>query len=106
MPVEIKGLPVTVLKNPKEGPQVQQPGRNQPSAAQEETAKPASSDTVSLTDTPARLRELQHSLASQPVVDSKRVETVKAVVANGNYHVDSARVADKLVRFERELSGK
>lgn len=105
MPVEINGLPVTVLRNPKDGAPVQN-GRGSSGVPQPEKAPASDSDTLSLTEAPARLRELQQSLESVPVVDAKRVEGIKTAIANGSYEINPERVADKLVRFERALGDK
>lgn len=102
MPIEINGLPITVLKNPKEGPQVEI-GRNKPGTTQEETGKSASSDTVTLTDTAARLRALGNTLSTLPVTDTQRVEGVKKAIEDGNYTVDAGRVAQKMIEFEKLL---
>ena len=102
MPIEINGLPITVLKNSKEGPQVDA-GRNKSAPAQEETGKPAASDTITLTDTAARLRDLGNSLSALPVTDSQRVETIKKSVEDGSYKIDAERVATKLIELEKLL---
>lgn len=102
MPIEINGLPITVLKNPKEGPQVDA-GRNKTAPAPEETGRPASSDTVTLTDTAARLRDLGNSLSALPVSDTQRVEEVKKTVEDGTYKVDAGRVANKIIELEKLL---
>ena len=103
MPIEINGLPITVLKNPKEGPQVDA-GRNKSGPAQEETGKPVSSDTVTLTDTAARLRDLGNSLSALPVTDAQRVGEVKHAVEDGTYTVDAGRVAHKMIELEKLLN--
>ena len=102
MPIEINVLPVTVLKNPREGSQVEV-GRNKSAPAKEDTAKPAPSDTVTLTDTAARLRDLKESLSALPVTDSQRVETIKKSVDDGTYKIDAGRVATKLIELEKLL---
>jgi negative regulator of flagellin synthesis FlgM len=102
MPIEINGLSITVLKNPKEGPQVDI-GCNKLTPAQEETGKPSSSDTVTLTDTAARLRALGNTLSALPVTDTQRVEGVKKAIEDGDYTVDAGRVAQKMIEFEKLL---
>lgn len=104
MPIEINGLPPSQLKNNTGDAQVKV-GRNEPSVPQQETGKPATSDTVSLTDTAARLRKLESTLAQLPVVDSQRVEATRQAIADGSYRVDPARVAEKLLAFENALTG-
>jgi negative regulator of flagellin synthesis FlgM len=63
-------------------------------------AAPAASDSVSLTDSAARLRKLENSLADLPEVDSERVATIQRAIADGSYQVDAGRIADKLLNFE------
>ncbi len=103
MPIVINGLPITVLKNPKDGPQVDA-GRNQSGQAQGETAKPVSSDTVTLTDTAARLRDLGNTLSALPVTDTQRVAEVKKAIEEGAYKVDAGRVARKMIELEKLLN--
>lgn len=61
---------------------------------------PAAADSVSLTDTAARLRRLESSLADLPEVDNERVATIKQAIADGSYQIDAGRIADKLLNFE------
>lgn len=63
-------------------------------------------DTISLTDTAARLKSVESRLADLPVVDSERVEGVQRALTSGNYAVDAERVAGKMIAFERQLTGK
>ncbi|MFV2059510.1 MAG: flagellar biosynthesis anti-sigma factor FlgM [Gammaproteobacteria bacterium] len=66
-------------------------------------AKSGSSDTVSLTDTAARLKELEMGLASQPVVDTQRVQSVQSAINDGTFEVDPDSVAEKMINFETGL---
>lgn len=61
---------------------------------------------VSLTDTAAKLRELEAKIANQPVVDTKRVEGIKKAISEGTYQVNASRTADKMASFESLLSSK
>lgn len=98
----VTGLPSSQSQRSGEGSQVQV-ARNEPTAAQQQTGRPSSVDTVSLTDTAARLRELENSLAKLPVMDSQRVETIQRSIENGTYEVDARRTAEKMLGFERAL---
>jgi len=103
MPVNnITGFPGNQSQRATEGSQVQV-ARSEPTAAQQQTGRPSTVDTVSLTDTAARLRKLENSLAELPVVDSQRVENIQKSIENGEYKVDAKRVAQKMLGFEREL---
>jgi negative regulator of flagellin synthesis FlgM len=76
------------------------PSRSQPGA----TAS-SSSDTVSITDSALLLGKLEEVVQSTPVTDSARVAAIKNALASGSYEVDDRQVADKLLRFERDLLG-
>ncbi len=75
--------------------------------SQTEAAAPAApastADTVSFTGPALALQKLSAAVANAPVVNSQKVATVKQSVADGTYQVDSRRVADKLLHFERGL---
>jgi len=59
-------------------------------------------DKVSLTSTAARLKDIERRLATdQPPFDAERVNRTKQAIANGKYHVDAGRVADKMLKFEK-----
>ncbi|BAN68559.1 flagellar biosynthesis anti-sigma factor FlgM [endosymbiont of unidentified scaly snail isolate Monju] len=60
-------------------------------------------DTFQMTDRANRLQQLEQEIASQPVVDSQRVQDVQRALATGILEIDPARVADKLLRFEAGL---
>lgn len=75
-------------------------------AAPAASPPPAGGDKVSLTDTAARLQELEALLANAPEVDPARVEELRAAIAEGRYSVDTVHVADKLIALERSLFDK
>jgi negative regulator of flagellin synthesis FlgM len=52
----------------------------------------------------SKLEELEAALSEAPIVDQQRVEEFRRAIAAGAYRVDSARLAEKLVEFERMLS--
>lgn len=104
MPIDkITGFPGPQAQRTTDGTQVQV-SRTEPTRQQQETGRPSSVDTVSLTDTAARLRSLENTLASLPVVDAQRVEEIQRSIAEGSFEVDTNRVAEKMLRFESELS--
>lgn len=63
-----------------------------------------SRDTLSLTGQAERLQQLARDIASQPEVDTQRVERVQRSLATGEFNIDSDRVASKLLGFENSLS--
>jgi len=64
----------------------------------------SSADKVSLTDTAARLKALEHQLSNQPEIDSNRVSDVQNAISSGDYKVDPQRVADKMMDFEASFN--
>ena len=62
-----------------------------------------SGDSVNLTDTASMLKKMEASLSAVPVVDVKRVESVKQSIMNGSFNIDPGRIAEKMVNFESML---
>lgn len=79
--------------------------RTEPSVQQEETGGSSTTDSISLTDTAARLQRLESTISELPVVDSQRVEELRSAIANGEYEVNAGNIADKMLSFEAELNG-
>ena len=67
------------------------------------TGKPASIDTVVLTERSQLLERLEVIAAKMPSIDRARVEAVKADIANGKYQIDADNIADILLRIEQEF---
>lgn len=70
---------------------------------QPEGAKEARSDTVELTSGAKLLERLEKSLATLPEIDAGRVDAVKTAIANGDYTIDAEKIADALIRIDREF---
>lgn len=63
-------------------------------------------DTVALTAEAKSLQQLGKDVAAQtPYFDQQRVDSIKQSIAEGQYAVDSQRVADKFLETE-QLLGK
>jgi negative regulator of flagellin synthesis FlgM len=60
-------------------------------------------DHVTLTTSARSLQKLSEAIAQAPVVNADKVASVKQAVSNGSYQVDSRRVADKMLQFEKGL---
>ena len=103
MPIEITGLSSSSAQTSCEPSQVTV-ARNEATVAQQETGRPMTTETVTLTDLAQQLRSIEQSLASQPVVDSQRVEVVTESLRNGDYDFSAERVAEKFMRFEGQLA--
>ncbi len=80
--------------------------RTEQTVSQQETGSSSNvTDSVSLTDTAARLQKLENTIAELPVVDAQKVEDIRSAIANGEYEVNPGRIADKMMSFDAELNG-
>lgn len=70
-----------------------------------ETAAKAG-DSLTLTESSARVRTLEAELASVDITDAAKVEAVKAALANGTFAVDAEVVADRLIDHTKETLRK
>ncbi len=60
-------------------------------------------DLVNLTHSAMRIKSLEAQVARLPIVDTQKVEQVKNSISEGTFEFNSARVAEKLINFERDL---
>ena len=67
-------------------------------------ARVAASSPVRITDQARQLAALEQALHEVPVVNEARVEAIRLAIEEGRYEVNPERIADKLLRTERELS--
>lgn len=81
-------------------------GKNVSKASEGGNAAPASADSLTLTESSSRLRALESNLAKVDITDSRKVEAVKAAIANGTFEVDAEVVADRLIDHTKETLRK
>lgn len=105
MAIDINGISSPKVHGATDDSQLKKPVEQQAQQA-ETTAKSATSDTVSLSENAVQLGKLDNTSISAPVVDTKRVEAVKQAIASGEYEVDPAKIADKMMQFESMLKSK
>lgn len=78
------------------------------SSASDAAASPAkaavSSSPVLITDQARQLAALESALNEVPAVNEARVAAIRLAIEQGQYQVSPERIADKLLRMERELS--
>ena len=58
-------------------------------------------DSVQLTSQAQNLNKMQSS--TEPQVNKQRVETLKAAILNGDYKINTERLAEKLSKFEGDF---
>jgi negative regulator of flagellin synthesis FlgM len=95
--------PLAPIKGSKGNAPVADQSGSDASASTASTAASPSTDHVTLTDSARSLQKIEEAIAKAPVVDSAKVAAIKQAVGSGTYQIDSGRVADKLLKFERGL---
>ena len=70
-----------------------------------DTAAPdsGSNDSVSISTAARNLASLNQLVQEQPGVDTARVAVIQQRIEDGTYQVNPQRIADKLMRMERDL---
>ena len=103
MSIEIKGLDSAKAGRTETGPAAAVTRAAAGSPASAVAAPVPAEDTVRLTDTAQELSRLEAQVSSVPVVDSRRVEQIRAALANGTYRVDGDAIATNLMKLEAYL---
>ena len=67
-----------------------------------ESLNKISSDQVDISSAQA-LENIREGLASQPVVDRQKVESVKQALQDGSYKINSENIVAKLIEFDNLL---
>lgn len=78
-------------------------GKTDNTAGNRQSATGSGADTVNISASAADLQAMEARLAELPEVDSGRVEELRNQIANGEYNIDSQRVADRILAFESDL---
>ncbi|MCG6199764.1 flagellar biosynthesis anti-sigma factor FlgM [Psychromonas antarctica] len=79
--------------------------KQQDVSQQTQTASSGSSkDSVQLTPQALTLNKMQKQSSEEPQVNQKRIETLKAAILNGDYKINTERLAEKLSQFEGDFS--
>jgi len=103
VPNTISGYKATQPLAPIKGSKGNTPVGDSSGSDAASTAAAQSSDHVTLTDSARSLQKIEEAVAKAPVVDTAKVAAVKQAVSSGTYQIDTGRVADKLLQFERGL---
>lgn len=72
-------------------------------AAEPTGTETSAADTLTVTDQAVKLQQFEQALADIPDVDAERVEQLRRDLASGDYSIDPAVIAEKLLAFEQEL---
>jgi negative regulator of flagellin synthesis FlgM len=78
---------------------------DQGSSGSNDTAAPdsGSNDSVSISTAARNLASLNQLVQEQPGIDAVRVAAIQQRIEDGTYQVNPQRIADKLMRMERDL---
>lgn len=57
-------------------------------------------DQVNLTTSSLRLRQIETQDKEEPPMDQAKIDKLRTVIANGEYQVDSSKLAGKILDFE------
>jgi len=78
--------------------------RTEQTPTQQETGRATTSETVSITETAAKLQKLSSTVEKLPVIDTQRVDAIKRAIDEGTYQVNPARIAKKMLGFEQQMA--
>ncbi|HQN64435.1 MAG TPA: flagellar biosynthesis anti-sigma factor FlgM [Methylophilus sp.] len=78
-------------------------GSNASKKAEKSVATTKSSESVTLSPLSAQLQSLEANVAAAEVFDAGKVEAIKSAIANGQFKVDSGKVADGLISTVKDL---
>ena len=79
------------------------PSTNKPQAGASAKSAPSGGDQLKLSNQAAQLQALEAEIANLPVVDIQHVQDVQRTLATGEFDIQPARVADKVLTFEAGL---
>lgn len=69
-----------------------------------QSSKVAVASDTQITESARQLAALEQTVRDLPAVDEAKVTSLRDSIQNGLYQIDSGRIADKLLQFERSLS--
>jgi negative regulator of flagellin synthesis FlgM len=72
-------------------------------AAASPVYKTASGSPVHITDQARQLAALEQAVQSTPIVNEARVAAVRSAIEEGRYEVEPERIADRMLRMDRDL---
>lgn len=63
------------------------------------------SDKVEISSQSSRMQQMEETIASTPVVDKAKVDEIKQAISQGQFKVNTAKVADGLIQSVRQMLG-
>ena len=71
--------------------------------SQSQGANQRSTDEVVLTESAQRLQNIERELQKVPVVDQKKVDSIKERIANDNFQINAENIAEKVLATDKLL---
>ncbi|WP_100753755.1 flagellar biosynthesis anti-sigma factor FlgM [Vibrio salilacus] len=65
----------------------------------------AQEDAVSLSSQGKAMGEMHTQMAAQPSFDQAKIAAIKEAISNGSYTVNPEKLADNMMKFEKEFGG-
>ncbi len=104
MEIENNRVATLVTTSSGQGSAVENQDRGQSAAKPDNSGSGNAADSVSLTGEARQLQALEARIASEPVVDTQRVQAVRTAVEDGTFSVNPERIADKMMSLEQALT--
>ncbi len=84
-------------------PGVTSDGAKTNSAKAQSSQNTGAADVVNLTNAAETLQQLEKSLASDALISSEKVESIKQALNSGDYKINPDLIAEKFLEVERAL---
>jgi len=64
------------------------------------------SDNVTISSTAQQLKSIESNMSTSQVFDAEKVNAIKSAIANGEFKVNTEKVADGLIASVKDMLGK
>lgn len=104
MPIEINGY-TNSQSNIQKRSNAQDPVKSSTSGQSPGQSEDAvrKGETVSLSNKVQGLKQIENDIKSLPDVDQDKVARIKAAIADGSYQVDSKKLAQNMLNYEKSM---
>lgn len=73
-------------------------------ASKSSNSNTANEDSIQLTDTAAKLQQIEQSLSDIPIVDNARVDAISQSIDDGQYQINDHKIADRIIQTETDIN--
>ena len=73
------------------------------SSSSSDSQSSATSDTVTVSSAARHMTALQQAVNEVPDVDTNRVAAVQQAIGSGQYKINAAKIADRMIQLESDL---